>query len=303
VDIHNPPPFLKIKTKNQLFMTATAPLRYETAINPESSPYSLQSDPSVKVIDNFEMLPVTDTIIEDGITKQIRYVSSQHSIYVEDQLKNGLPADYGKSSTGNARKSKADIIQLVKGQIEVQPNKKNLIEYLNKCNYNGSNPNRNPESTILFYFDDRDVKAKKQFDKTKLIDKARGMIIELEGNYTKLQDVAKVLRLDTGMSEEGLLLALRKQAETTPELIINTLAEEKASVDLIVHKALEYGIIEFDASGTKYKYVGVEEGTIKGFQGRKSPDVAFKLLVKYLGSEEGNSDLRNIQRQIEAKNN
>lgn len=272
----------------------------ETAINVDSSPYSLQSDPTQKLIDNLEFIPPTDEIFdENGDIVQIRYIARCPTIYVKEQIdKYKVPIDYGRSMSGASQKSRDDIIKMEKGALEVQPKQKNLIEYLQKCNYNGSNPNRNLDSMILFYWKDVVLKAKKEFDTLKNVRKAQALVMALEGNYEKLKDTAIVLHLDAGMTEQQLLLALDKMAQKNPDLIINTLAEGKATIDLVASKAMDFGIIEF--TGTSYRYAGTESN-IKGFQGRQKPDVAFKSLVQHLGSDEGHSDLLNIQKLIEAK--
>jgi len=282
-------------------MTASTMI-FDTAINPETSPYSLQRDPTKKIIDNIEFIPVTDTIFEKDeagkrIMKKIRYMAEHNSIYVEDQIKSGVSPKYGMGLSGEEKKSRSDVIILERGKITVDGEMKpNLVEYLQKCNFNGSNPNRDPKKTVLFYYNDVKEKAKKEYSKYKLVDRARSLVASLEGNTRKLIDVAMSLHLDTNMTEDQLLLSMRNKAESDPELIIGIISEDKAEIDLIVHKCLEYGIIEF--TGFAYRYPNAKEN-IKGFSGKQKPEIAFKSFVKWLGEDEGQGDLATLRKLID----
>lgn len=274
---------------------------FDTATNPEISPYTLQRDPTKKIIRPTEFIPVTDTIMEDDgtgkrVMKKIRYMADHNSIYVEEQEKSGVSTKYGTGLSGEAKKSRNDVIIMVDGKLVIEEDMQpNLIEYLQKCNYNGSNTNRNTKRTILFYFNDVKLKAKKEYGKFKLVDKARSLVASLEGNTRKLQDVAMACHLDTNSTEEQLLLALRGQAEADPERIIGIISEDRAEIDLIVDKCLKYGLIEF--TGWAYRYPNADEN-IKGFSGKQKPEIAFKAFVKWLGEDEGQVDLATLKKLI-----
>lgn len=278
---------------------------FDTALLPEASPYSLQSNPKIKIAHyGTEFVPVTDVIKEadeKGILRprKIRYMKSEESIYVDEQEKNGVSKMYGKMHTGADRRNREDVILIERGKIEVNPKENaNLIAYLLKCNYNGSNPHRDKARQVLFFYHDTKSKAKADFIKSKQVDKAKGLVLTLEGNYRRLQDVALLLHLDGNADEFELLVKMRNMAETNPELIITTISEDKAQIDLIVTQALNSGIIEF--TGTAYRYTGQEEN-IKGFRGKQNPDVAAKVFIEWLGKDEGQADLMNIQKLLEAK--
>ncbi len=282
---------------------------FNTALPTDQSPYSLQSNPKVRVAHmGLEFVPVTDVIQEKVLDekgkatyrkREIRYMASQQSIYVDEQIKNGVPVNYGKGHHPTERKSRNDVIVIENGRIEVVPKQEsNKIEYLMKCNYNLANPDRNTKVRALFDFNDAVGKAKREYNATKAITKAKYLISTLEGNYRRLQDVALLLHMDGNAAEEQLLMALTAKAETNPDLIINTISEDKAQIDLIVTKALDLGLIEF--TGTAYRYAGQDEN-IKGFRGKQNPDVAFKIFVKWLGDDEGHADLLTIEKLMNAK--
>ncbi len=288
----------------QIDYTSDKPIFFKDATNPETSPYSYQRDPTKKVVDSTVFVPVTDTIKKTDangktVLVKIRYMADNNEIEVEKQQAQGVSSKYGKVPFGEDKKSRSDVIVLEKGGLYVVPKQKpNLIEYLMTCNYNGSNPNRDSNKDILFYFTNEKLKADKDYGAVELQDKAKGLIAGLRGNYRKIQDVARVLKVDANMSETQLLLHFRMVAETNAQLIIDIIAEDKATIDLIVHKCEEYGLIEF--TGTSYKYAGTDS-MIKGFRGKQKPEIAFKALVAYLGDDEGNADLLSLQKLLKEK--
>lgn len=299
---------METATHPKIDMTQDKAVIFSTALLPEQSPYSLQSNPKIRVAHmGMEFVPVTDIIQEkvmvDGRAeyqpREIRYMASQKSIYVDEQVKNGVPVNYGKGHLPTDRKSRNDVIIIENGKIDVVPKQqRNLIEYLKMCNYNLSNPNRNPKIRGLFQFNDVVSKAEREYDATKSITKAKYLVSTLEGNYRRLQDIALLLHMDGNATEKQLLMALTQKCETNADLIITTISEDKAQVDLIVTKALDLGLIEF--TGTAYRYAGQDEN-IKGFRGKQNSDVAFKIFVKWLGDDEGQGDLLNIEKLLNAK--
>lgn len=282
-------------------MNATNQMIFHTSTNPESSPYALLRDPTKKIVRPTEFIPVTDTIIEieDGkrVFKKIRYMADHNSIYVDDQEKSGVSTKYGKGMLAGERKSRNDVIITTDGKLVIEGDMQpNLVEYLQKCNYNGSNLNRDPKKTILFYFNDVKKKAKDEYGKMRLIDKARSLVGTLEDNNRKLLDVSMACHLDTNSTEEQLLLLLRGVAERNPELIIGIISEDKAEIDLIVDKCMKYSLIEF--TGWAYRYPNADQN-IKGFSGKQKPEIAFKSFVKWLGEDEGQADLATLKKLIE----
>lgn len=288
------------------------PLIFTTALLPEQSPYSLQSNPSVKIAHNgIEFVPTTDVIMEvetdtaspnfgKKVSRRIRFIDSFNSIYEDEQLKRGgYSSNYGKLLSGADRRSRADVILIERGAIEVTESMKpNKVEYLMKCNYNGANPNRKTDVRILFYLSDPIGKAEKEFDESEVIDKARSLILTLKGNYRKIQEIADVFNLDRNDTEKMLLLSLRKLAEKEPQKVIDAIADDKASVDFIAHKALELEIITF--TGVSYKFTATDEKIIS-WQGRANDQKAFKNLVRHLESNDGMADLAQLTSLIEGK--
>jgi len=291
-------------------MSTVNQMIFHTSTSPDSSPYALLRDPTKKIVRPTEFIPVTDTIIEESneldkdgkkkrVFRKIRYMADHNSIYVDDQEKSGVSTKYGKGMQAGERKSRNDVIITTDGKLVIEGDMQpNLVEYLQKCNYNGSNVNRDAKKTILFYFNDVKKKAKDEFSRVKLIDKARSLVLTLEGTGRKLLDVAMACKLDTNSTEEQLLLLLRGVAESNPELVIGIIAEDKAEIDLIVDKCLNQGILEF--TGWAYRYPNAENN-IKGFSGKQKPEIAFKAFVKWLGEEDGQADLATLKKLIANK--
>lgn len=285
-------------------MATTAMVTFETAVDKNASPYTYVRDPTKKVVDPVMFIPVTDVIQEvdettgKKVMKKIRYMASHNSIYVEDQEKSGVSTKYGMGMNAGERKSREDVIIIYGEALLVSSDSKpNLVEYMTKCNYNGANPNRDKGKSVLFYLKDVVAKAKAEFSKTKLLDKARGLVLSLEGNYRRMQDVAIAAHVDSNGTEDQILLALRAVAERDPDLIIGIISEDKAEIDLIVDKCLNYSLVEF--TGFAYRYPNApDKENIKGFSGKQKPEIAFKSFVTWLGTDAGQGDLATLKKLI-----
>lgn len=288
------------------------PVRYNTALLPDQSPYSLQSNPNVRIAhQGTEFVPITDVILEEDtekgsktfgqqIRKKIRFIDAFDSIYEDEQLKRGgYSPNYGRLLSGADRRSRNDIILIEKGIVEVTKSMKpNKVEYLSKCNYNGSNPNRDANIRILFYLDDSAGKAKRDYEATELTDVAVSKLVSLKGNYRKMQEIAKIFNLDTNGTEQQIYLSLKAAAQKEPQKVIDAFVNEKASVDFIASKALELKLVTF--TGTSFKYSDSGEKLIS-FQGRQNEQKAFKALCRKLESNEGVAELAQLTSMIEAQ--
>lgn len=72
-----------------------------------------------------------------GINRVIRYVPGERSIYADEQSK-------------GAEKKLGEVPSLVNGQLVISFREATLLKYLSVCNYNGSNPKRDPSKNIIF---------------------------------------------------------------------------------------------------------------------------------------------------------
>lgn len=275
--------------------TSEGVVQFVTALKPDESPYTWKSRPNERVAHmGNETIPNDDVIsMPDGTMKRIRMIASCDTLDYNEQLRKGSAYD------AKYRYRPNDKMEIVNGLLAVVPKKEpRKMEYLTICNYNGSNPNRDPNVRILFYLNDAAAKAKTDYAKVRQADKAKGLILSLEGNTRKQVDICKLLGLDEHMTEEQILMELRKRAETNPDLVINAITSDKMNAELIVVKGEQFGIIEF--RDTKYVYCGTDD-LIKGFQGKQKQDVARKKFIEWLQTDDGQAHLLNIQQMIEAK--
>lgn len=284
-------------------MTATAerkekPLQFVTALVPEASCFSLENNYSKKVAHLGRMnIPVHDVISENGKGGiHIRYMANQPSIYKIEQEKNGVPTDYG---TNKNPRNRTDQIIMLNGEIQaIESTEANKVEYLMKTDYNGSKPDRDKSKMILFYFNDVEKKAKDIFSKNKAVDKAKSMVLDLEGNTRKLGEVALLFNLDTNNIEEMLLNQLTEIAEKDPERIMSAIKSDKDKATVVAMQAQEQNLISFDG----HKWIFTQAGDkILGFQGRIDAQLAFKKLVTFLQSDDGQVNLAQVTELVEAK--
>ncbi len=285
----------------------TRPRVFETALSPDVSPYYFQDgfESGVRkkmAHGGMEKVPWIDTIIEtvngEETSRVIRHIASCKSIYQDEQIKMGYSLDYRLSRVGNNRGSRADIIYIMNGQIQVdKKTQKSTLEYLDKCNYNGSNPNRNPEKKILFYTKDIVQIAKKALSNRTKADKAHYLINQLEGDRRKLTDLARLFTIDHMGDEAEIIMSLHGRADVDPDSIIVAITDDKTTAAIVASKCEELGIIHFTGNGYKY-HTG---DLIKGFAGKQKQDVAFKALVAFLQSDDGQAHYENMQAQLNAR--
>ena len=281
-------------------LTATRPRLFEIGLPKDASPYfaergnTKEPDLTKRITHGgvFE-IPWMDSIIEEGKARSIRYIASCSTIYVDEQNKNfGYTLNYGRTGRAEDNRSRADFIRMVNGIIEVYPEQSNLLEYLQKCNYNGSNPNRKKDSPIYFYYTDIENNAKKAVEGNKSLNKAKYLIDQLEGHTSKLNDLARLFSIDTSLTEAEIIQNLHARAEGNPDLILTAINSESNSAALVADKCIDIGLVVFD--GHSYKYAGTKDN-IKGFSGRQKPEIAFKSFVNFLQSDEGSAHYANLQ--------
>lgn len=294
-------------------MTAATnrPVLFEINLPKEHSPYfqqlgsSKEPDLTKRIAHGGRMeVPWVDTISEKDektgkmVNRMIRFIARATSIYVDEQILEGFPRDYGLKSTSMQRNVSQDFIYISNGTIEADPiTQQNLVEYLKKADYNGSKEGRNKSKMLIYYFTDLQFKAKKLLDENKDKNKAHYLIDQLLGDTRKQNDLARVFSIDTNLSEEELLMQLHARADISPDLIINAMQGDTVNAQIVASQAVEFGIVVYE----KYAYLYPTGDRIKGFKIGTDPDVAFKGFVKFLQSDEGQSHYQNLQKQIEAR--
>src|SRR3990167_7282924 len=123
---------------------------------------------ATKTFGELVSIPVVDEIEENGKNRTIRYIPGESSIYKDEQ-------------SPDAKGIKSEII-FQHGMMAVPAYQKNLIEYLSKCGYNGSNLHRTNGREILFRVYDPDA------DRAKLYQDAMGI--------TNVENIVREMKID-----------------------------------------------------------------------------------------------------------
>lgn len=260
------------------------------------SPYSFQDANGVrselKILAD-QNIPNTDVVTENGIEKEIRYLAACDSIYLEEQLKRGFPRDYKLQTT--------DHIFMSNGLLVVFPHtEKNKYDYLEKCNFNGSNPSRKKHRKALFMLDDADKKNKYVLDNDRILTKAKSIIYQIEEDEAKLRNVASQLTLDMNAEPQALIMQLKTIAEKSPQLIIDAYGNNSGDASALVWDAVEQNVISFNGFGWRWSESD-EKISVPNMSGRQTEDKARKKLVDFLTSEAGDATRQLLETVIKER--
>lgn len=118
------------------------------------------------------------------IPRTIRYIKGETSIYKDEQDE--------KNPNGNKR---VEIIQFIQGEKVIDSRDKYLLEYMEKSNYNGSNPNRRNTASILFTELNIDRIAKENIDKEKALIEAKNWCLSSKTPSSDIIAYAKAMNL------------------------------------------------------------------------------------------------------------
>lgn len=218
-------------------------VHYKVPIEKGESMYTM-IDPKTKVV-LMELVgvtltvPNTDTILEDGNLREIRFIHGAPSIYVDEQIKAGFLKD--------RKKSALDYITLIKGNIYIDAEKEKMKAlYMEKCNYNLSNTNRDSDRVGWFIFVDKAKEATKELNNDMIKFQAQKLILQdLEDNSEQLRRLGKVLlgAVDAMEDDEikGALLSIIKK---DPERVLTAYKTLSADTDEIIADAEKFGIIK-----------------------------------------------------------
>lgn len=274
---------------------------FATSEDAKSSPYFIQGDKTeTRIIGSTIEVPWMDVIVHEGKTRTLRYIASCNTPFMDEQKELGYSQNYGKTLKPEDRRTNDDFIKIEKGELKVVPKyKQSLIKYLLLTDYNGSKPDRDKNKKILFNYVDVKANSDNKFAENKKIIKARALVADLEGNYSKIEELATLFGIDRNMVESQILNELDNRAQLNPDLIINAFDNADNIGTVIADKALKFNIIEYNQK-KGYFYFGTED-KIKSFKIGTTPDVAFKGLVSFLLSDDGKIHFDNLKRQIEAK--
>jgi len=158
-----------------------------------------------------------------------------------------------------------------------------IYQYLEICNYNDSNPNRNQDAEVFFRRLDAQKEAKQERLNRRLIVRASNMALELDDKRVK--EVALALGIDAESLEE-IRNYVEDYAENDPEEFIQVVERSSLEKESILKEAVKQGIIRNNVNSQVFEWVDTAKEIMKY---KKAPNKNyFKELADYL--EETNPD-------------
>jgi len=206
--------------------------------------------------------PSEDVIFDKdtGRRRKIRYVRGEQSIYAEEQAKG----------------AKAKMIKFEQGVVVVHYTDTTLLEFMRKCNYNKSNPDRLTEMRQVYFEIDKTTVAKKSIEQEVTILEAS--TLALRAPLSKIIPIAKYLKIDTNKSLDEIRYALKNLGTKNPKKFIQLFDDKEAVFKGMCLMAAEYGVLKVTANDIKW-----ENGT--KIMSIPLGQPAFEALVSYLKEE------------------
>ena len=215
---------------------------------------------------------------EKDINRKIRYIPGEPSIFEDEQKEDA--------------KVKSPIT-FSNGFLMVDRTNPTLKKYLDMCNANYSNPNRNPGSQAAFKLLDNEEKAKQNIDKMMIeLDAVKSA---LEMPLAKLVGYAKVLGVNVNKSTDEIRYDMKTLAQKDPQGFMHGMNDPKTELKEILLRAVDYKIIYLGQSNVSW---------IKGDQRPVITHVplgvkAIDHMAEYCMAGKGESVLEHIKLQLE----
>lgn len=268
----------------------------------------LQTGKPVEVTDMKMTVPNTDTIMwVNPETKQtenraIRYMSRYQTIFVDEQVAKGAPTLEAYLDP-KYRKSPSDRIPFIKGHLYVNPEgkEKAKAQYLELCNYNGTNAGRDTDRGILFILVDEAKISKKEFDNEYITYSAKKLIFELADDGEKLRKLGNILLGETSAMEDievqNALLNIAKKMPSAQnpisgaERILTAFKTLSIDIDEVIADAERLGVIQVLPSKVIWKG---DNTTITSY---KAGSAGKEKLLEFLNKPE-NADTYNTLKSV-----
>lgn len=252
-------------------------------------------------MDTFTTIPAVDEILDykrdenwnivtdkDGepverVLREIRYIPGENSIYKERQSK-------------SSENKKLRSLRILGSSMSVQGTELTKLEYLMKCNYNESNPERLKDKKIIFKLWDQEKMAKEQNEKKGNKINALYRAMHMTEDELRLflmlnkSKSASDIRKITEMGEEAMRYAVVEMAEKDPDAVLkpmNTVSDEYKHVTI---KAIHTGIIQWVettnclkwANGDVFCQGGQGMSAVDKFVAYAKTDIEYKTIMEDL---------------------
>jgi ribosomal protein L20 len=127
-----------------------------------------------------------------------------------------------------------------------------IHSYLTICNYNGSNPNRDPSKEIYFELVDEAAKSEKERKTRNIKREALNAAADLSAEEVRTYIAA--LGQDDTAKVEVLRNRLEEMADHDPESFMDLINNKQAVMKATINRALNKGIINFDSEQSKFTW-------------------------------------------------
>lgn len=179
-------------------------------------------------------IPTTDeiSVFKNGKFEKrvIQYCIGEKSIYKDEQSEIAKPSK---------------TIFIKNGVKAISPYESTLLTFLRTCDWNGSNPNRNPNKDILFMEHNAEEKAQKTLSQEREELEARTKVFQMDLEEVKAMASSIGLGKTESMSEDELRHSILMYSKSKPEEFIkkiNDIPLMKRTYH--INTALSYKLIE-----------------------------------------------------------
>lgn len=236
-----------------------------------------------------------------GAYVRIRYIAGCNILEVEKQEERKFKPNV---TTG------ADTIEFLNGKLVVVEtgDGKTLCEFLDRCSFNEGNPNRRPEATIIFRELKKEVEAQAAindfFNQKKVFD-AIGKLAIQEGGKTRYKtesiDYLCSLFGIAGIEADNYnekLQALIEFGRVNPSRFLESIADEQASMKVLVLTAIESGVANFVGD----KFTLTDGGRVIKIAKSKKQEDKVQEVTDHLMTTEAFNDYQQLVLAVKHKN-
>ena len=258
----------------------TAPIVYRLMPSmAKKSPYGEGSKHNM----TFRM-PSVDEIFdkENNRNKKIQYVLGEESIYAKEQSETPVLAD----------------IIFVNGVLIAQPQQVNLINFMELCNYNDSNPNRMPGKKSIFY--KLDVASDTKETVEDLEEEIDALYVARSMKPQKMVGFARTLGMNIDRSMYEIKHDIMTFAKNNPSLFLDSVDNPRTERKQVILDAIDYNIIDFNNHANEVCWV----------MGTKRPAIIhtpvgvdkIDFFIEFTFDSEGEEVYSEIQKRIKKMN-
>ena len=218
-----------------------------------------------------------DTIYDTATKKQrtIRYVPGESSIFVDEQ------------SPDDKVPKREQYAEFVKGEKTIDGYETTLLDFFMKCDFNGSNPHRNPSKPILFILLDSSSGLKQMMKKDADTHAAKQWCYQ--GPWDEVAAYAKALSLNLSDEPDQIRFHMGQLVDRDVEKFTRGMKDPSVKRKFFIQQAVELNYLTVNASNGTVSWTG--GGVISTAPAGKDP---IDHLVDATFSKAGEETFKNI---------